>query len=161
VTVARIEDAAPGDATAVARMYREIFPEDAHATSAEDAEAYVREELARPWTRMRIAWEDGATGTPEANAVGFAFTWRVVDELHVLNVAVVAGARRRRIGLALARDIVAHARESGIARIHLEVRRGNEPAIALYRGLGFAETGVRRRYYGDGEDALELTLALG
>ena len=39
----------------------------------------------------------------------------------------------------------------------LEVRRGNEPAIALYRSLGYREVGVRPRYYAeDGEDALVM-----
>jgi len=33
------------------------------------------------------------------------------------------------------------------AVVHLEVRTDNEPAIALYRSVGFAEVGVRRRYY--------------
>ena len=31
--------------------------------------------------------------------------------------------------------------------VHLEVRTDNEPAIALYRSLGFTEVGLRRRYY--------------
>ncbi|MBS1109343.1 MAG: ribosomal protein, partial [Anaeromyxobacteraceae bacterium] len=39
----------------------------------------------------------------------------------------------------------------------LEVRRGNQPAIALYRSLGYREVGVRPRYYAeDGEDALVM-----
>jgi ribosomal-protein-alanine N-acetyltransferase len=39
----------------------------------------------------------------------------------------------------------------------LEVRRGNAPAIALYRSLGYREVGVRPRYYAeDGEDALVM-----
>jgi [ribosomal protein S18]-alanine N-acetyltransferase len=33
------------------------------------------------------------------------------------------------------------------AVVHLEVRTDNEPAIGLYRSVGFAEVGVRRRYY--------------
>jgi [ribosomal protein S18]-alanine N-acetyltransferase len=33
------------------------------------------------------------------------------------------------------------------AVVHLEVRTDNEPALALYRSVGFAEMGVRRRYY--------------
>ncbi len=33
------------------------------------------------------------------------------------------------------------------AVVHLEVRTDNEPAIALYRSVGFTEVGVRRRYY--------------
>lgn len=31
--------------------------------------------------------------------------------------------------------------------VHLEVRTDNEPAIALYRSVGFTEVGVRKRYY--------------
>jgi ribosomal-protein-alanine N-acetyltransferase len=33
------------------------------------------------------------------------------------------------------------------AVVHLEVRTDNEPAIELYRSVGFAAVGVRRRYY--------------
>jgi len=33
------------------------------------------------------------------------------------------------------------------AVVHLEVRTDNEPAIGLYRSVGFAAVGVRRRYY--------------
>lgn len=31
--------------------------------------------------------------------------------------------------------------------VHLEVRTDNEPAIALYRSVGFTQVGLRRRYY--------------
>lgn len=31
--------------------------------------------------------------------------------------------------------------------VYLEVRTDNEPAIALYRSVGFAQIGVRKRYY--------------
>jgi ribosomal-protein-alanine N-acetyltransferase len=36
---------------------------------------------------------------------------------------------------------------AGGAVVHLEVRTDNEPAIALYRSVGFTEVGVRRHYY--------------
>ena len=36
----------------------------------------------------------------------------------------------------------------------MEVRRGNEPARALYESLGFRTEGVRKSYYTDGEDAI-------
>ena len=42
----------------------------------------------------------------------------------------------------------------------LEVRRGNAAARRLYESLGFEEVGVRRNYYGSGEDALIMRLAL-
>ena len=43
--------------------------------------------------------------------------------------------------------------------VYLEVRPSNLAARALYGSLGFTETGVRPRYYGD-EDALLMTLDL-
>ena len=42
------------------------------------------------------------------------------------------------------------ARDSGAARVHLEVRDGN-PAAAMYRAAGFSPVGRRRNYY-QGED---------
>ena len=36
----------------------------------------------------------------------------------------------------------------------LEVRVSNAPAIGLYKKFGFAEAGVRPKYYENGEDAL-------
>lgn len=40
----------------------------------------------------------------------------------------------------------------------LEVRQSNTPAIALYQSLGYAQVGLRRRYYRDpNEDAVLMT----
>jgi len=39
----------------------------------------------------------------------------------------------------------------------LEVRRENAEAIALYRSFGFTERGVRRNYYGRGQDAIIMS----
>ena len=38
--------------------------------------------------------------------------------------------------------------------VSLEVRHSNLSAISLYRQLGFIETGRRKSYYENGEDAL-------
>jgi ribosomal-protein-alanine N-acetyltransferase len=47
--------------------------------------------------------------------------------------------------------------ELGSRHLTLEVRVGNEPAIALYRRFGMAPVGVRRNYYPEtGEDALVM-----
>jgi len=44
----------------------------------------------------------------------------------------------------------------------LEVRRGNQTALNLYRKVGFAAWRVRRNYYADtGEDALIMRLFYG
>jgi len=42
--------------------------------------------------------------------------------------------------------------------ITLEVRPSNRKAIAIYRGLGFIEANLRKKYYSDGEDAIVMRL---
>jgi ribosomal protein S18 acetylase RimI-like enzyme len=42
----------------------------------------------------------------------------------------------------------------------LEVRAGNLAARRLYRQLGFRDLGVRRGYYGPGQDAIVMELKL-
>lgn len=42
----------------------------------------------------------------------------------------------------------------------LEVRASNQPAQQLYASLGFECVGLRKKYYGDGEDAVLMTLLL-
>ena len=44
--------------------------------------------------------------------------------------------------------------------IFLEVRAGNVVARRLYRQLGFRDLGVRRAYYGPGQDAIVMELRL-
>lgn len=111
-------------------------------------------ELARSYALLRVARLGGVT-------VGVLLAWRAADELHLTDLGVAASARRR----GLARSLVNELRregELGLARvILLEVREHNEPALALYRGLGFAELDRRARYYADtDEDAVVMQLEL-
>lgn len=115
-------------------------------------ERSLREELVRPWARLRAARDESGA------LLGYALFWHVVDELQLLHVAVAIPARRRGIGRALMHDLIAYARAHGVARILLEVRAGNRAAIALYEQLGFSRFNVRERYYADDEDAIEMAL---
>jgi [ribosomal protein S18]-alanine N-acetyltransferase len=121
-------------------------------TSRRTEEAQLRDELARPWSRLWVAREEGE------GVVAFLSSWHVADELHVLNVTTRADRRRRGIGRALMRTAVAYGREHRARHLLLEVRRSNRGAIALYRAIGFFATGVRLRYYPDDEDAVEMRL---
>ena len=60
---------------------------------------------------------------------------------------VAADQRRRGIGTALMEEATKWARASGITKVELHVFPHNEPAIELYRKLGFREEGRRRRHY--------------
>ena len=81
----------------------------------------------------------------------------VLGELHITTLAV--RPERRRQGHARSLIDAALAAFPEARRVHLEVRPSNAAARALYEDLGFATTGLRRRYYGD-EDALLMTLDL-
>jgi ribosomal-protein-alanine N-acetyltransferase len=126
--------------------------EVARATSsAVDFEA----ELARSWARLWVA-------RPAADAPLSAFlvVWVVADELHLIHVATHPGFQRRGAGRALMRTLLESAPEHKSRLILLEVRKTNRPAVRLYRSFGFSAMGVRRGYYADGEDAIEMMLTL-
>jgi ribosomal-protein-alanine N-acetyltransferase len=79
------------------------------------------------------------------------------DESHVNNIAVDPTWQGRGLGAVILTDLVRTALDHGARHLTLEVRVGNEPAIALYRRFGMAPVGVRRNYYPEtGDDALVM-----
>lgn len=83
----------------------------------------------------------------------------ISGEAHVVTLAVRPERRRRGFARALIEAALGDPVSAGARYLHLEVRPSNVAARVLYRSLGFDETGVRPRYYGD-EDALLMTLDL-
>lgn len=79
--------------------------------------------------------------------VGYLSWLCVLDEGQIGNVAVHPDCRGRQIGAALIKACIRRMPADGLSRLTLEVRESNAPAIALYRGAGFAQTGRRPGYY--------------
>jgi len=79
---------------------------------------------------------------------------------HVISLAVRPGWRRRGIGKLLLTSLLRYFSERNVPRVYLEVRKGNEAAISLYRKCGFKEAGVIANYYPNGEDAVVMVLEL-
>jgi len=80
---------------------------------------------------------------------------------HVVSIAVLEGYRRRGIGRALMLEGMARMKSLyGAQEVVLEVRVSNEPAINLYRSLGFKVVRILRGYYLDGEDAYLMAAPL-
>jgi ribosomal-protein-alanine N-acetyltransferase len=102
--------------------------------------------------RCVVAEAPGPDGT--AIVVGAALGVLLVDEAHVVDVAVATPHRRRGIGAALVSRLDADLRARGATATTLEVRPSNTAALALYARLGFVAEGRRPRYYPDGEDAV-------
>jgi len=118
-----------------------------------------------PWTRAMYLAELENTGVSycflardeRGQAVGFCSFWRVLDELHINNLAVLPDLRRTGIGSTLLAFVLQKGVELGAHRATLEVRRSNEAARLLYERFGFAVAGVRPGYYSKPvEDALVL-----
>lgn len=125
------------------------------ATLAPEGRTRVADQLGESYTYAWVARQK-ADGSP----VGFIVTWLVADELHVLDVATDPARRRQGIGLRLMLQALEFARGHAVRLLLLEVRRRNTAAVMLYRKLGFAVLRLRKQYYDDGEDALEMTLVL-
>ncbi|MBP1612417.1 MAG: ribosomal-protein-alanine N-acetyltransferase [Acidobacteria bacterium] len=131
--------------------------------------AVERECFAEPWSRALL--DDELRGGPGHVALGVAgadgsldaaaLARLAVGTLEIQSVAVRPRARGRGLGRALVRALLERARAARAERADLEVRAGNAAAIALYASEGFVPVGRRRRYYGDGEDALLMSLILG
>ncbi|MCY0876285.1 MAG: ribosomal protein S18-alanine N-acetyltransferase [Firmicutes bacterium] len=96
-------------------------------------------------------------GTP----IGYGGMWVIIDEAHVTNIAVLPDHRGQRLGERMLRQLMAEAIALGARKMTLEVRVSNQPALGLYRKLGFQDGGIRRGYYTDNhEDALVMWVEL-
>jgi [ribosomal protein S18]-alanine N-acetyltransferase len=105
-----------------------------------------------PWgaLRRRVRARDEAI-------VGFMGTWYMVDQLHLVTIAVDPPHQGKGIGARLLLDCFDLAIEAELPSIVLEVRQSNERAQRLYRDFGFREMGRLRAYYqDDGEDAIVM-----
>jgi len=95
------------------------------------SQAFFEKELGTPFAHLTVAVD----GDVRPRLVGYTCPWRVTDEVHLLN-------------------------STGVRAMFLEVRAGNVVARRLYRQLGFRDLGVRRAYYGPGQDAIVMELRL-
>ena len=75
---------------------------------------------------------------------------------HIKDIAVHPERRGEGIGATLLERTLDILRAADASRVKLEVRAGNDAAIRLYRGFGFAHHHTIPRYYDDGEDALVM-----
>jgi ribosomal-protein-alanine N-acetyltransferase len=112
--------------------------------------AFRRELLENRVARYAVALVGG-------EVAAFAGLWVVLDEGHVVTVAVAPQWRRRGLGRLMVHTLGAIALGHELDSLTLECRPSNEAARALYRKYGFYEVGRRKRYYADGEDALIMT----
>ncbi|MHC4924988.1 MAG: ribosomal protein S18-alanine N-acetyltransferase [Planctomycetota bacterium] len=97
----------------------------------------------------------------EDGVIGYSVLWCILDQGELANIAIADGHRGRGLGAHLLGRMLDVGRERDVASVYLEVRASNQAAIGLYERFGFAQIGVRRRYYDQPrEDALVMLARL-
>lgn len=146
-----IREAVPADAPAVAALFSEIAQESPLALLGGDilrAET-VRQILARDDSPPRFALFVAQEAVPEPPAptlVGVLLLVRGPAQAdHTANIAVsvVAGHRRRGIGLALLHAADRWCLANGVVRLTASVVDANLPSLALFERDGFLREGLR------------------
>jgi len=131
----------------------------------DDVLAIEEAAFTNPWTRAMYLAELENSGVSfcflarnaDRRAVGFCSFWRILDELHINNLAVLPEFRRTGIASALLEFVLQYGVALGARRATLEMRRSNDHARLLYERFGFSAAGVRTDYYSKPvEDALVL-----
>lgn len=93
--------------------------------------------------------------------LGYCIFMVAADEGEILRIATRENIRKAGLGKKLLTSVISEMKELGVNEVFLEVRAGNESAIALYKSIGFGEIGIRKGYYKDnGEDAVLFKLEI-
>jgi RimJ/RimL family protein N-acetyltransferase len=159
-----VRPAVPGDADALVSLGRDVAAEEqlwlTYDRNRGDERRNIRGVQRDPNVAIFVAEApEGVVGRLSIARDRGLYSRHVAE----LGLMVAAGARRRGIGTALMEEAIEWARDAGVVKLELTVFPHNEPAIALYRKLGFREEGLlRRRYRVDGRyvDAMLMALDL-
>ncbi|WP_338849823.1 ribosomal protein S18-alanine N-acetyltransferase [Massilia sp. W12] len=150
------------DALPAGFAWRIMQAQDVAEVAALEQAAYVypwsaanfRDSLAHGYHAWLLCEENGAVA-------GYSICMDVVDEVHLLNIAVRPDLQRRGLARCILQRAIGMARAGGMQSMLLEVRPGNQRARALYERMGFVQIGLRKGYYPaqqGREDALVLRL---
>ena len=134
---------------------RKLFELEARGgfTPLWNEESYA-DELSHPSSRLHEM-----RGGAEGELVGFVL-YRIEDrEGWIMQLAVAEKGRGH--GKRLLGECLARMRAEGLESAWLEVSLKNLAALRLYKALGFKETGIRKAYYRNGDDAAVMHLLFG
>ena len=119
-------------------LFGAVFDDPQSYASAPPGAAYLDRLLVRD-TILALAAFDG--GTIVGGLVAYVLDKLEQDrsEIYIYDLVVAEAHRRRGIATALIAEVQAIAAETGAWVIYVQADYGDEPAIALYQGLGTRE----------------------
>lgn len=157
-----VRHAEPGDAASLVELARAVGAEEegwlitgGEWRSAAEERRYLRSIRRHPHAAVLVADDDGAI----VGRLSIARDLHPASE-HVGDVGLMVARdyRRRGVGKALMEGAEEWARSVGIRKLELHVFPHNEPAIALYEGLGYEREGFRWRHYRRGSEFVDAIL---
>lgn len=114
--------------------------------------------LAEVTGETRDTEESAETG---GKVAGYLVGWIVADQVHIANIAVTAGHRRRGAGILMMNWLLEESVRRGCTSSSLEVRESNRAARTMYTRLGYRAVAIRKGYYSNPrEDAVVMLKTL-
>ncbi len=143
--------AASRDIDALAKVYAESF---ADKNEASDLDGYLRWNVNDRDMRVIIA------ETADNQIAGFVMTEfnssTMRNAVNVAQLAVAPEFQGQGVGRALLGQVEETALKNEFDTVTLQVRESNAKARGLYESMGFGVMGSEKKYYRDGETALEM-----
>lgn len=137
------------DLDSVVTLENNLFSSDAW-----ERKTFLYELNENPYAALFVYEEDGVIS-------GYVDVWVMYEQAQIADIGVDTAMQHIGIGSQLLRKAVETALAKTCETMSLEVRCSNDKAIGLYEKYGFIAVGKRKKYYGDGEDALLMVKALG
>ncbi|MEW2492195.1 GNAT family N-acetyltransferase [Streptomyces nodosus] len=138
------------DLPELVRVDREAFPDDPYPL-------FVLRQLFDLHGENLLVLDDGK----RLHGYALYVTTRDGYRSWVVSLGVTQDQRGRGLGRRLMLEVLRRQRAEGVREVRLTVEPANWAAITLYRSLGFSsDDGVRKDYFGAGEDRLVMTLGL-
>jgi ribosomal-protein-alanine N-acetyltransferase len=120
-----------------------------------------RMSFSAPWSESAFLYEIhksyayNRVAVRENSIVGYLCVNYILDEGHIMNLAVHPEFRRQGIATVLMGEVIRAMRRKGCDALYLEVRTSNSVAKNFYERFGFGVAGIRKDYYtSPREDAL-------
>ena len=118
------------------------------------------------WSPDEIAAMFSITGTQgfiaeiATEPAGMTLTRTVAGQAEIITIATIPTRQRLGVGAKLLKQAIAAATNLGAKTLFLEVAHSNSVARNLYTKAGLTETGRRKAYYHNGDDAIVMSRSL-
>lgn len=124
-----------------------------HAADVSEVVEIERMSFTTPWSEAAFLGEIlklyslTKVAALRGKIIGYICVEHIMDEGHILNLAVHPDFRRRSIGTKLMEEVMDELKKNDCRYLYLEVRVSNLGARKFYERSGFRVVGIRKNYY--------------